>query len=285
MALNAKLKAHFEGQIAAGKMSKDYGDRLIATLEDAPADIQNGWLANEDYNRQMNEHKDNVAKWKKWEADSQATLDRTAAEAAANQARVAELEAKIASGDLTMGDQNVVAQQIKDLKASMESKFSTAGFITKEDLQKEIEKAQTGVLNFMGNFQSQQRSIDERNIQAFGKPMSRTEHDELITFASEKAKALGRNVELEEAYELKNGAAIREKEIDSRVQAKLKDELTRLNIPGAGGGPGGGGSEGADRGPLQELLAKAQGKDGLPADGGLQEAKAKAADLLRSISA
>lgn len=284
MALNAKLKKHFEGQVAAGTMSKEYGDRLMATLEDAPADIQNGWMANEDYNRQANELKTKIAGWKTWETESQETLNKTAAQLAEKTAKIAELEDRIASGDLNMGDQNVLAQQVKDLKALVETKLSTIpyGVITEEVLNKRIQDATGGVLNFMGNFQDQTKEVEERHQSIFGKPWSRAENAELITFASEQAKLQNRNIPLGEAYDLKNKEKIKEQE-KAVMRAELEKEYaTRFGVPGAAGS---GGGDSPEKGPLQAMLDRSQGKDGLPADGGLAEAKAHAANLLRGLSA
>src|SRR5882672_9736040 len=100
MPINPKLKEHLEKQT----MDEGYRTRLLATLEDAPPDVQNLWMSQADYTRQVNQFKEEQKTWKatadKFYADSNVSIDGWKTELkkandsiTAAQARIAELEA------------------------------------------------------------------------------------------------------------------------------------------------------------------------------------------------
>lgn len=289
MPLNAKVAAEIDRQVSIGKMTTDYAARYKETAADLPDDFQAAFLAGPDYQRsqqtlktERDAHAQNVAKWKEWETKSQANIDSMAAREAAAQARVRELEALSASGTLTMPDENAVLKEINSLKTSitgMQDNMKAAGFLTKADLEKAGEERDARLLNWFGGYMSDRQKVTDEHMATFGKPLAAKEYDDLVAYASEEQKRLGRTLPLEEAYRSKYGTQLEEIKANKYRAEGEAAATARLGVPG-GGSPSGG-APSLDQGPLGIRMREWAGKDLTPGDGDLQTAKAKAVELLR----
>jgi hypothetical protein len=120
------------------------------------------------------------------------------------------------------------------------------------------------------------QELNARHQETFGKRLTYADNQALITFANEKSKELDRQLTLTEAYELKHKDDLQKVWVDKKTEEITKDVTTRLNVPV----PGGSGMP--ERGPLQIRMEQIQGKDLLPGNDSLAEAKAKAAAALRA---
>lgn len=254
MPINPKLKEH----LTQMKMDENYRQSLIATLEDAPGDVQNLWLGQAEVTRQLNELKTEKAAWKT-KADEFYTKSETAIEAwkgevqkanaavAAAQARIAELEAG-GGPPKTAAEEDAVAKEIKALKdavTSFESKMGKA--VTEEQLNKAYQNA----VGYIGDSFLDTIEISARHQEQFGKRMTKTEIGELIQFANEKSKALGHSITLEDAYGMKYGEDLKKKEHDAIAAKAIEEYKTRHELP-TGAAPGG--APPLEKGPLQIRL-------------------------------
>lgn len=254
MPINPKLKTHFE----AMPMDDAYRAKLIATMEDAPADVQNLWMAQADYNRQTNEFKTSQTEWKvkadKFYADSTAAVEayktdaQTAKEAAdAARARIAELEAAGGNGlQKPPGVDDAMMREIGGLKTlltGLEGKIGSS--VTKEELNNVYQSA----VGFIGEQMVDLNEISAQHMERFNKRYTKEEQVALVKYANEKAAELKHPVSLTEAYAMKHGTELekqKEAEIERRIEEKYK---TNHGIPGGGDGAAGGAP--IERGPAQ----------------------------------
>lgn len=285
MPINPKLKDQLTRQIT----DAGYRDKLIATLEDAPPEVQNNWMSQEEYTREKNAFKQEQTTWKaaadKFYADSNVAIKGHEAEAqkardlaAAAQARIAELEA--GGGALkTPGQEDAIAKEVAALKtmiSGLETKLS--GVVTEDKLGQAYQNA----VGFMGEQTLVLDDISAEYHALTGKRMTRAEKLELITHANELGAKKGIRVGLDEAFQSKYGADAEKKKIDAAVAAGIEQYKTTHELPG-GGSPGPGGSAGPEKGPLEIRLAELRDLDAGKKDGiasSWQEASRQAADEL-----
>lgn len=286
MALNQKLKTYIDEQIAAGKMTQEYADRLIPALGDGPDDFQSGWLANQDYQRNMNalktektQFEDQKTKWKTWEQKSNEVLATQKSEVDAAHSRIKELEAKISSGGFSDRQEGDMAKEVVELKQQIIGLQDTitktiqgAGFVTAKELQTESAKFSGVMAEHLLSLQE----LNSQHMEKFGKRLTYDDNQALITYANEQSQKLGRQLNLNEAYELKYKDDIKKKEVESMRAEIEKDLQTKHNVPGGGGAPA------LEKGHLQIRMEKQQGKELVPGNDSLLEAKARAAEELRA---
>jgi hypothetical protein len=257
MPINPKLKE----QLEKTQMDEKYRANLIATLEDAPADVQNLWMSREDYTRQANALKAEKADWdvknKDFYDKSNAAVTAWKDEVkkandavTAAQARIAELEAAGGSGrggERTPAEEDAVSKEIAKLSAGITGlQERLKSVVTPDELNK---KWQDGI-GFIGDQILTINEIQASHIEKFGKRMTKAEITELIKFTNDQA-ALGKNLDLSEAYTAKNADELKKLERAQWEKEWAEKHNTNQNVPG-GGGPGGPGAPG--RGPLELRL-------------------------------
>lgn len=262
MPINPKLKAHLEQQT----MDEGYRTRLIATLEDAPPDVQNLWMSQADYTRQVNQFKETQNTWKVTADDfytkSNASIEGWKAElkkandsiATAN-ARIAELEAG-GGTPRTPAQEDAVAAEIKGLKnviTTLESKIGTG--VTKEDLDKAYQSA----VGFIGDQLISINEIGARHQEVFGKRMTKEDTNELIKFANEESARLGYRITLDDAYDRKHKDEIQKKHDDDVAKKAIEADRTTRQVPT--GGEGGVGPGAPEQGPLQQRLGELRNRE------------------------
>jgi hypothetical protein len=251
--INPKLKAQFE---AMTTMDPEYRAKLIATLDDAPADVQNLWMSQSDYTRTSNEYKQ---KMDKFYADSTAAVEayksdaQKAQEAAdAAKARIAELEAGAGVPKVPGADEAVTRELagLKTLLTGIEGKIGTV--ITKEELDKQLNTAYQAAVQFIGETQFEIDEISAKHQETFGKRFDKTARTALIDFANKESVRLGHRVPLQDAYNMQMGEELKKQEraaIEKEIEEKYK---TNHGIPGGSDGAAGGSP--IERGPAQIRL-------------------------------
>lgn len=245
MPINPKLKAQFEADTT---MTPEYREKLLATLEDAPASVQSGWLAQADYSRQTQKYKaemedfyskSTIAVNQHQEVAKRAEEARVAAEA-----RLAELEA--GGVPKIPGQEFADAKEIAGLKTliqGLDTKLTE--FSTKADLNTAYQSA----VGFIGEQMLTLNELAAQHAEKFGKRFTINDQKELVTFANTRAKELNRTVSLDEAYAMKHGDDIKKKETE-RLEAEITERImTAHKIPGGVDGPVGGAP--IDKGPAQ----------------------------------
>lgn len=214
MPINPKLKEHLEKNV---QMDDKYRAGLIAMLDDAPADVQNLWMAQADYTRQVNAFKAEQVDWKKKADDYYDTSNKNIAAwqgevkkaqdaATAAQARVTELEALRASGGTI--DDNALSKEITrlnsaitDLNNGIDAKLAEKlkGFVTPDGLQQKY----TDAVGFMGQWVLELEEIGATHQEMTGKRMTRAEKEELIKFTNDESQRLGHMITPTQAYDAK----------------------------------------------------------------------------------
>jgi len=282
MPLNAKLKAHIDEQVAAGKMTKEYGEQLSKSLGDLPDDFQGGWLRQSDYDRLMNEGKSKLEtadKWITWEKEARPRHEQMQKDLTAKEVEIADLKAKVASGVFTPREEDAMAKEIGELKTTivglqgeMKKTIEGSGFIKQTDL----DNAYSRLAGFMGEQVLTLQDLNRQHRATFDKELSKADSEALFTFANDKTKELGHPISLEQAYKMKYEADYQKVWEEKKTAEITKDVQSRLNTPVPGGGAP------PEKGPLQIRMEQTTGKDLVPGNDSLVEAKAKAAAALRA---
>lgn len=278
MPINPKLKDQLTAQIA----DTAYRDRLIATLEDAPPEVQNNWMSQEDYTRQVNKFKEDQKEWKskadKFYSDSNASIDGWKADLQkANDAKAA-AEARIATLEAGGGNSDAASAEIKGLKdmlTKIDAKFGTV--VSREDLDKAYQNA----VGFMGDQVLTLGEMQDEHMARTGKRLSKAEVTEIVNHANELAKVAGHRVGLDEAYKSKYSNDLKTHERE-QIRKEELEKLKSSEVPNGGAG-GGIGPGGPGKGPLEirlEDLRKIDAGEGKGIARTWQEAAAEGADEL-----
>lgn len=283
MPINPKLRDQLTRQVA----DESYRNRLIATLEDAPPEVQNNWMSQEDYTRQANALKTEREEWTIKNKDfydksntaiaAWKTEVATAKEAVtAAQARIAELEGA-GGGPRTPSEDDAASKEIKKLSdgiAAIQAKLGNV--VTPEDLTKRYQDA----VGFIGEQLLTINEIQAQHIEKFGKRMPKEEITQLIGYTNDLA-AKGKIVTLDEAYKIKNADELKKLEHAQWEKEWSEKHTTNNNVP-TGAGPGGPGPSG--KGPLEvrldQLRTAASGGTGDKGYATWQEAAAAAGEEL-----
>jgi hypothetical protein len=294
MPINPKLKEIIDNRT---DMTAEYKASLLAVMENATPDFQNGWIAQQDYTRQVNAFKAEQQEWKtkadKFYNESNAVIDGWKSEVtkansavAAAQARIAELEAGAGGTNglpRTPTQDDAALKEISQLKtliAGLESKLPQ-NVITADVLETKLNGAYQSAVGFIGEQVLTLSELAAKHQATFGERFDKAKQEQLITYANEQSTKLGHRISLDQAYDMqyaeqsrKKWETDKEKEITERVTSTLR-------VPGAAGSPAAGTSE---LGPLQirmrELDNQAAGKTDGAGYRSWQEAAAAGADEL-----
>lgn len=293
MPINPKLKE----QLTTMPMDEKYRAELLATLDNAPADVQNLWMGQAEVTRQLNEIKTTQGDWKvkadKFYTDSNASIDGWKSEVTkandalkAAQARITELEAGGGAGAGAGGgapDAGTLKEiaGLKTLIQQLETKLPQ-NVITEDKLNEHLGRAYQSAVGFIGEQTIKIRAIEKRHEATFGaNTFGEKETEELIKYANELSTAEGRRIGLEDAYTKKYGTELQKKHDDQVGAAAVESFKTTQGAPG-GAGPAGPGAP--ERGPLQIRLDELANRDSGAKDGvgfrDWREASAAAADEL-----
>lgn len=278
------LKPELEEVLRATVKDENYRNSLRGALEANPEFAAN-WLRQADYDRKMNQmkdqqtqfqekHKKNVEWFDKANAEYKAYLAeksdivRTKSEL---EAKVADLEARVSGGDYTPGQEGAMVQEIAKLKTTIDGLQSnlSAEFINEQKLNDILSEKGQGIVNFMADSTLDTLVILDRYKNDFGKTLSKPEIQELYAFANEN-----RCANLEEAYQKKFSSEIEELKKEQYKKEWERDYITTHNLPNSGGSS-------PVMGPVQQRLAQ-KTVDGLPPDAPMDAVAAAAAASLRS---
>lgn len=265
MPINPKLKAQLE---ADKTMTDDYRTKLIATLDDAPPSVQNNWMSQSDYTRQVNELKETQTEWKtradKFHTDTEKAVDAWKAEVASANTAVEQAKARIAELELAGGgtgaglpkvpDEAVLKELtgLKSLLTTLEGKIGTS--VTKDDLN----GAYTSAVSFIGQQVFDMDEISARHQEVFGVRFDKEKRAALIDFANKKSTELGHRVSLDDAYSLQMGDELKKKEREKIETEAIEKYKTNHSVPGGGDDVSGGASN--ERGPAQIRLEQEQNR-------------------------
>lgn len=206
-----------------------YRNQMREMLEKNP-EFAGGWLRQNDYDRQFAALKKKEGEWTEWEGkwkteltDSRTKLKAAEDAAAAGQTRIAELEAKVASGDFSPTQDNQMLNEIKALKDQISSleKATGAKFVTQDDFQKEIQKREQEVIGWTTNQILKFYDLDRRHITIFGKPLTEQERTELYQYTVDHGLT-----DATKAYEEKYGDQLKSKWEENK-EKEIRDKITK----------------------------------------------------------
>ena len=140
MPLRPELKEFIEKT----EMSDAYRSQLLKTMENAPDELQAGWLRQSDYDRKMNEGKeelktkeeelakketevnDRSEKWSKWKEDAEKVVkDNVSAregmesKLTERDEKITELEDKIRTGNFDVGEEGEMLKELTTLRSEV----------------------------------------------------------------------------------------------------------------------------------------------------------------------
>jgi hypothetical protein len=258
-----------------------------------------GHLRQSDYDRKMNEVKtdrekeaialqtarDNAAKWQKWYEDNSPRHTQLMDEYKKVSERNKELEEQVkkaaegAGGGGATGGGGGEVDETK-LMSKVQEEISKRGYVSKDDVAKIVtEEAKKmaeeerkaffkDTLPHVLEWNQKMMDFNYEHRQEFGEPFDRKAFSKFV--AEKKIE------DLDEAYKAFVGDKRTENKIKTETEKRVKDELSKRNIPGTGAAP-----TPSEMGPLQ-LRRNGKGPDGLPEDATLSAASMAAAAELRA---
>jgi hypothetical protein len=254
-----------------------------------------GYLRQSDYDRKMNEVKtdrqkeqdalekvrESEAKWKKWYEDNAPRHTQLMDEYKKVQQRATELEAQVAAAATKQNESGTGGDVVDEAKlmAKVQEEIAKRGYVSQADVQRIASEEATKLAKqerdsffkdtLPGVLEWNQKMMDfnYEHRQEFGEAFDRKAFSK---FVSEK-----KIEDLDEAYKMFVGDRRTEKKIQTETEKRVKDELSKRNVPGTGASPA------PDLGPLQMRRA-GKGVDGLPEDATISAAAMAAAAEMRS---
>jgi len=208
---------------ALAKMPDENYRKVAREAFESNPDILKGFMAQEDYSRNMNKVKETEVAQKKWYDDNVAKLSSVRTLTEQNEqlttvktqleSQLADLQSRAAGGDLTVGENQAVMNEIKGVKEMLGTvQTAIKGSVSVDQVEKLINERGQSYINFTHENLLDTLDIRERSAKDFGKALTKTEIQELWGYAAEKGIS-----KLEDAYNAKFGQQIRDTEI-KRIQ-------------------------------------------------------------------
>ena len=145
-------------------MTDAYRKQLLKTMENAPDELQAGWLRQADYDRSMNEGKEELKQqgeelkaketaletktqeWNKWKGDADKIVhdnvnraDTLQKELDSRDSKIVELEDKIRAGDFSEGSESEMLKEVTSLRGeikTLQTAAANGGGFTQEQAEK-----------------------------------------------------------------------------------------------------------------------------------------------------
>ncbi len=229
-------------------MSDAYRTKLLKTMEDAPDDLQAGWLRQADYDRKMNEGKeelktkeeeltkketevnDRSVKWSKWKEDAEKVVkDNVSAregmetKLTERDEKITELEDKIRSGNFEAGEEGEMLKELTGLRAEvkeLKTVASNGDAFTQEEAEKMLLE---GGNRLAGNIYDNVFLLMDLNQSHNTEFKEALDRDAFIKYATER-KMVGSQEDFKNAYDL----YVSDKRVDAKIEAARKDERQKI---------------------------------------------------------
>lgn len=229
-------------------MSDAYRKQLLKTMENAPDELQAGWLRQADYDRTMNEGKEELKKreeelnakeeqvnqradeWNKWKgdadkivADNVSRAETLQKELDSRDTKITELQDKIRAGDFSEGSESEMLKEITTLREEVKTLRSAATngeAFTKEEAEKMLLE---GGNRLAGNIYDNMfllMDLNSNHTEEFKEPLNR---DEFIKFATDRGM-INTQEDFKSAYDL----YVQERRVDAKVEAARADERKKI---------------------------------------------------------
>lgn len=282
-------------------MTDSYRKQLLKTMESAPDALQAGWLRQADYDRTMNEGKEELKKgqdelntktaevdkrasdWNKWKgdadkivADNVSRSETLQKELDTRDTKITALEDKIRAGDFSEGSESEMLKELTTLRQDVKDLTSAAansdGF-TKDQAEKMLLE---GGNRLAGNIYDNVFLLMDLNQSHNTEFKETLDRDGFIKFATERS-LVGTQQDLKTAYDL----YVQDKRVEVKITEARADERQKVEskiqfpLDNAGG-------ESIGKGPVETRLQQInQEAEGLDSKLSTKQAAAAAAAELR----
>jgi len=230
-------------------MTDAYRNQLLKTMENAPDALQAGWLRQADYDRTMNEGKEELktqgeelkakeealeqktGEWNKWKGDADKivhdnvtradTLQKSLTE---RDEKIVELEDKIRAGDFSEGSEGEMLKEVTTLRGEIKELRTAAangeGRFTQEMAEKMLLE---GGNRLAGNIYDNVFLLMDLNQSHTTEFKEGLDREAFIKFATER-RMVGTQEEFKTAYDL----FVQDKRTEVKIEDARKDERTKI---------------------------------------------------------
>ena len=282
-------------------MTEAYRNQLLKTMENAPDALQAGWLRQADYDRTMNEGKEDLkqqgvelkakeealeqktTEWNKWKGDADKivhdnvtradTLQQSLSE---RDEKIVELQDKIRAGDFSEGSEGEMLKEVTTLRGEIKDLRTAAlngGGFTKDEAEKMLLE---GGNRLAGNIYDNIFLLMDLNQSHTTEFKEGLDRDVFIKFATERS-LIGTQEEFKTAYDL----FVQDKRMEVKITEARADERQKIEskmqfpLDNAGG-------ESIEKGPVETRLGQMNREaEGLDSKLTTKQAAAAAAAELR----
>ncbi len=297
MPLRPELKEAIE---KSEGMTDAYRKQLLKTMESAPDELQAGWLRQADYDRTMNEGKEDLKKqgddlrakeevletktqeWNKWKgdadkivADNVTRANTMEKELVTRDEKIVELQDKIRMGDFSEGSESEMLREVTTLRdeiKDLRTASANGGGFTKDDAEKMLLE---GGNRLAGNIYDNIFLLMDLNQSHNAEFKESLDREKFIEFATERGM-VGTQKEFKTAYDL----YVQDKRVEVKITEARLDERTKIESKRTFPLDNDGGEQSLGKGPvetrLEQLNSEAEGASHLTTK---QAAAAAAAEL------
>jgi hypothetical protein len=229
-------------------MTDAYRKQLLKTMENAPDELQAGWLRQADYDRTMNEGKvkldqqgeelkakeealeQKTGEWNKWKGDADKivhdnvtradTLQKSLTE---RDEKIVELEDKIRAGDFSEGSESEMLKEVTTLRGEIKELRTAAtngGGFTKDEAEKMLLE---GGNRLAGNIYDNIFLLMDLNQSHTTEFKENLDREKFIEFATERGM-----VETQEKFKAAYDLFVQDKRVEGKIEAARLDERTKI---------------------------------------------------------
>jgi len=229
-------------------MTDAYRTQLLKTMENAPDALQAGWLRQADYDRTMNEGKEELktqgeelkakeealqqktGEWNKWKGDADKIVhdnvtraDGLAKSLTERDEKIVELEDKIRVGDFSEGSETEMLKEVTALRGeikTLQSAATNGGGFTKEQAETMLLE---GGNRLAGNIYDNIFLLMDLNQSHNAEFKESLDREKFIEFATERGM-----VETQEKFKTAYDLFVQDKRVDGKIEAARLDERTKI---------------------------------------------------------
>ncbi len=246
MPLRPELKEAIEKQEG---MTDAYRKQLLKTMENAPDELQAGWLRQADYDRTMNEGKEKLElqgnelkvkeealesktqEWNKWKGDADKIVkdnvtraDTMQKELATRDEKIVELQDKIRMGDFSEGSESEMLKEMTTLRGEIKDLRTAAangdGHFTQQQAEKMLLE---GGNRLAGNIYDNIFLLMDLNQSHNTEFKETLDREKFIEFATERGM-----VDTQDKFRSAYDLFVQEKRVEVKIEEARADERTKV---------------------------------------------------------
>jgi len=229
-------------------MTDAYRKQLLKTMENAPDELQAGWLRQADYDRTMNEGKEELktqgeelkakedaleqktGEWNKWKGDADKIVhdnvtraDTLQKDLESRDAKIVELEDKIRAGDFSEGSESEMLKEVTSLRGeikTLQAAATNGGGFTQAEAEKMLLEGGQRLAGSIYDNVFLLMDLNQSHTAEFKEGLDR---EEFIKFATDR-RMIGTQEEFKTAYDL----YVQDKRVEGKIEAARLDERRKI---------------------------------------------------------